>query len=125
MIYLDTLTYEPDAALSGGRRWQLVLGEHRAVTVAVHVNGAVVGHIPWQAANGFDLTPHLRPGANELGIEVMGSPRNMLGPLHRRRGRERGTSWASFRTEGIEYTPEYVLEPYGLFEQARIVRVPR
>jgi hypothetical protein len=121
MIYLEALDYRPVA----GQRLLLALGEHRAVTVAVHVNGEVVGHIPWQAANGFDLTDFLRDGGNQLGVEVMGSPRNMLGPLHRRRGSERGTSWASFRTEGDEYTPEYVLEPYGLYDQVRIVYAPR
>jgi hypothetical protein len=118
MVYLESLTYDPakDGTLV------LVLGAYAAISVAIHVNGEVVGHIPWPSANGFDLTPHLRAGENEIGIEVVGTPRNMLGPLHRRRGREPGTAWHSFRTERTEYTDEYVLEPYGLFEQVRVVR---
>ena len=83
------------------------------------MNGVVVGHIPWSSENGFDLTPHLHAGENEIGVEAVGTLRNMLGPLHRRWGREPGTSWSSFRTEGAAYTPEYVLELYGLFEQVR------
>ena len=88
----------------------------------MHANGPVVGHIPWRAANGLDLTPHLCPGENEIRIEVVGGPRNMLGPLHRRRVYEPGTSWQSFRLEGAEHTPEYVLQPYGLMGQVRITR---
>jgi hypothetical protein len=121
MVYLDTFIYEPVP----DQRLLLMLGDHSAISVAIHLNGQVAGHIPWRAANGFDLTPHLRSGENEIGIEVVGSPRNMLGPLHRRRGYDPGTSWQSFRLEGIEDTPEYVLQPLGLMEQVRIVRVAR
>jgi hypothetical protein len=118
MVYLDTLTYDPDT----DGPLSLVLGERSAISVAIHVNGVLVGHVPWEAANGLDLTPHLLPGENEVGIEVVGSPRNMLGPLHRWSGYEPGTSWASFRTEGAAYTSEYVLQPFGLFGQVRIVQ---
>ena len=89
--------------------------------VALHVNGKLVGHIPWQSANAFDLTPHLRPGANELGIEVVSSPRNMLGPLHLATGRQPWTDWRSFRRTDETYTPEYVVQPWGLVGQVKIV----
>jgi hypothetical protein len=116
MIYLDTVTYDPDDTLI------LTLGSVSAVDVAVHVNGDVVGHIPWQDANDFDLTPYLDEGENELGIEVVGSPRNMLGPLHRKAGYEAWTDSRSFRREGEAYTPEYVVWPWGLMGQVRIRR---
>jgi hypothetical protein len=99
----------------------LVLGEVRAVDVALHVNGKLVGHIPWASANAFDLTPHLRPGANELGIEVVSSPRNMLGPLHLATGRQAWTDWRSFRRTDETYTPEYVVQPWGLVGQVKIL----
>ncbi len=116
MVYLDTLTYEP------GETFTLMLGDVSAVDVALHVNGDVVGHIPWRDANGFDLTPYLVSGENEIGIEVVGSPRNMLGPLHRKAGYEAWTDSRSFRREGEAYTPEYVVWPWGLMGQVRIRR---
>jgi hypothetical protein len=118
MIYRDTLTYQP----ADGERIVLTLGNVSAVSVAVHVNGALAGHIPWRSANGLDITPYLREGENELGIEVVGSPRNMLGPLHQKAGYLAWTDWRSFRRQGDDYTPEYVLHPYGLLGQAKIER---
>jgi hypothetical protein len=116
MVYLDTLTYEPDETLT------LTLGDVSAVDTAIHVNGEVVGHIPWQDANDFDLTPYLTEGENEIGIEVVSSPRNMLGPLHRKAGYEAWTDSRSFRREGEAYTPDYVVWPWGLMGQVRIRR---
>jgi hypothetical protein len=116
MVYLDTLTHESDETLI------LTLGSVSAVDVAIHVNGEVVGHIPWQDANDFDLTPYLNEGENEIGIEVVSSPRNMLGPLHRKAGYEAWTDSRSFRREGEAYTPEYVVWPWGLMGQVRIRR---
>jgi hypothetical protein len=118
MVYLDTIEYDP----ASGEQVTLVLGDASAVSVAVHVNGALAGHIPWRAANGLDLTPHLRAGENESGIEVVGSPRNMLGPLHQKAGYLPWTDWRSFRRQGEAYTPDCVLQPYGLFGQVQVVR---
>jgi hypothetical protein len=120
MVYQATLAYDPEQ----DGRLTLVLGDRSAVDVALHVNGEVVGHIPWEDANGFDLTPHLTPGENALGIEVVGSPRNMLGPLHRKAGYEGWTDSRSFRRTGEAYTPEYVVWPWGLLEPVRILREP-
>jgi hypothetical protein len=119
MVYLSTLDYDPDA----GDRLVLILDEHAAVDVAIHVNNEVVGHIPWASENGFDLTPHLKAGENEIGIEVVSSPRNMLGPFHRKAGYEPWTDWSSFRRTGEGYTPDYVIWPWGLIGQVRIQRI--
>lgn len=118
IVYYDELSYAPQS----GERIRLVLGDYSAVTVALHVNERLAGHIPWRSANGLDITPYLRAGANRIGIEVVGSPRNMLGPLHMKAGRELYTSCSSFRTEGDRYTSDYVVHPYGLFGQVKIVR---
>jgi hypothetical protein len=109
--------YEHDIAT----RATLILGDVRAVDVAVHVNGRVVGHIPWQSANGFDLSAYLSPGPNQLGIEVVASPRNMLGPLHLATGRQPWTDWRSFRRTDETYTPDYVVQPWGLIGQVKIL----
>ncbi len=118
MIYHGELDYDPKE----GERVRVYLGEYEAVDVAVHVNGTLAGHIPWISENGLDITPHLIPGMNKVNIEVVSSPRNMLGPLHLATGREPWTDWRSFRRTDETYTPEYVLKPWGLIGQVRLQR---
>jgi hypothetical protein len=116
MIYHGTVEYR------AGQTVHLRLGEYRAVDVAVFVNGTLAGHIPWQAANGLDITRFLAPGDNAVDIEVVSSPRNMLGPLHLATGREPWTEWRSFRRTDETFTPEYVVHPWGLYGQVRLER---
>ena len=118
MIYHGKMDYDP----SEGRHVRLYLGEYEAVDIAVHVNGALAGHIPWRSENGLDITQHLGPGLNNIDIEVVSSPRNMLGPLHLAPGREPGTDWRSFRRTDETYTSEYVLKSWGLIGQVRLQR---
>ncbi|TDG00211.1 glycosyl hydrolase [Paenibacillus piri] len=101
----------------------LRLGNWSAVTSEIRVNGITAGHVPWKAADGVDLTAYLNEGVNRLEIEVMGSPRNMFGPFHEARGRTATTSWSSFRSEGHTFTPDYIVQPYGLMGQVKIVRI--
>jgi hypothetical protein len=115
MIYHATYEHTP------GEQAILELGDYRATTVAIHVNGTLAGHIPWRAANGLDLTAFLLAGPNRIDIEVVGTPRNMLGPLHLKAGDEAWTDWRSFRTTGERYTPEYMVVPYGLMTPVRIL----
>lgn len=118
MIYRDIIDHSPKE----DERVRVYLGDCEAVHVAIHVNGELAGHIPWTAANGLDITDHLVPGENGLGIEVVSSPRNMLGPLHLATGREPWTDWRSFRRTDETYTPDYVLKSWGLTGQVRVQR---
>ncbi|UJF35599.1 hypothetical protein [Paenibacillus hexagrammi] len=111
MIYHFDVQVEPEA----DSRIVLELGDYSAVTVEVRVNDRTAGHVPWRAANRLDVTPFMCDGRNRIDIEVMGSPRNMLGPFHQKAGDTSTTSWASFRKEGMDHTPAYQLRPYGLF----------
>lgn len=116
MIYHGSVEYEP------GKAARVFLGEHRAVDVAIWINGKLAGHIPWRAANGLDITALLKEGANQVDIEVVSSPRNMLGPLHRAAEHEPWTDWSSFRRSGAAYTADYVYWPWGLIGQVRVVQ---
>lgn len=115
--YCGSMIYHFDIQVEnkGDRRWVLELGEYAAVTIEVRVNGQTAGHVPWRSANRLDLTKQLHEGVNGLEVEVMGSPRNMLGPFHQASGDTLTTSWASFRKEGVHFTSDYKLSPYGLF----------
>ncbi len=116
IIYHGQVAYEPQE----GERMRLYLGEYQAIDVAVHVNGSLAGHIPWASANGLDITEYLGPGTNNVDIEVVASPRNMLGPLHLAAGHEPWTDWRSFRRTDETYTPDYVLQPWGLIGQVKV-----
>lgn len=123
--YCGSMIYHFDVIVENNTmsRTVLGLGEYSAVTVEVRVNGKTAGHVPWRAANQLDLTEHLHDGDNRIEIEVMGSPRNMLGPFHHTAGDTSTTNWASFRKEGDDYTPEYKLRSYGLFGQIKLYRI--
>lgn len=124
--YSGSMTYHFDEimwASHAGHRAIIELGEYSAVTIEIRINGQTAGHVPWKAANKVDITQWLREGSNQIDIEVMGSPRNLFGPFHQSKGKTETTSWESFRTEGIEYTQNYITHPYGLFEQIKVYRV--
>lgn len=117
MIYHFNFNYSTNE----GKKAVLELGDYSAVTVEVRVNGNTAGHIPWRAANSLDITAFLKEGANKIDIEVMGSPRNLFGPFHQAGSNTLWTDWSSFRKEGAEYTPDYVVKPYGLIGQVNIL----
>ncbi|MBD0378650.1 glycosyl hydrolase [Paenibacillus sedimenti] len=125
--YCGSIIYHFDVQVDNKAASPIVLelGDYSAVTVEVRVNGTTAGHVPWRAANRLNLTAHVHDGANRIDIEVMGSPRNMLGPFHQTAGDTATTSWASFRKEGQDYTPAYQLRPYGLFGQIKLYLSPQ
>ncbi|MEW5718058.1 MAG: glycosyl hydrolase [Chloroflexota bacterium] len=121
--YAGSMIYHGEVEYRAGDQVRVRLGEYRAVHVAVFVNGKLAGHIPWQAANDLDITRFLALGDNAIDIEVVSSPRNMLGPLHLAPGREPWTEWRSFRRTDETFTPEYVVYPWGLYGQVRCQRM--
>ena len=117
MIYHGQIDHDPQA----GAHLRLYPGRYEAVSLAVWVNGTRIGHIPWRDATGLDLAPYLAKGLNNVDIEVVSSPRNMLGPLHLAPGREPWTDWYAFRRTDETYTPDYVVKAWGLIDQIRLL----
>lgn len=108
---------------AGGHRYFLKLGEFRAALAAVRLNGRDVGYAMGRTIRELELTEAMEEKENFLEIEVVGSPRNMFGPFHQTYTGCSRISWADFRTEGRFYTPDYVLEPYGLLGQIAITMI--
>lgn len=98
----------------------LCLGNFSAMTIVIKVNGGEVRYIPWQAADGIPL--QLNQGENQLEIEVVGSNRNLFGPLHQKYTCCSRIDWRDFRTQGDYFTEDLVLHPYGLFGPIYIKR---
>lgn len=122
--YAGGIIYQEKVNIKKGKgdRFLVKLGDFSAIAISIWVNDALAGHIPWPDAGGLDITDVLKNGENMIGIEVTASPRNMLGPLHRKAGYEPWTDSESFRTEAHEWTDEYVLWPWGLYKQIKICR---
>ena len=81
--YTDGMMYETGFRVGEtfNGRVMVELERFEGTVAAIWVNGekaAVLGWRPYRA----DVTEFVRKGANELGIEVVGSPRNLMGPRH-------------------------------------------
>lgn len=100
----------------------LTLGAHSAALVQVTVNGQTAGHLFGAGYNSLDITAFLKDGENSVDLRLVGTPRNLFGPLHQKYTGCTRISWADFRTKGIFYTPDYVLHPYGLMDQVRLLK---
>jgi hypothetical protein len=100
----------------------LTLGDYSAALVEVTVNGETAGALFGKGYNRLDITAYLKGQENHIDLRLVGTPRNLFGPFHQKYTGCTRISWADFRTEGILYTPDYVLKPYGLFEQVKLVK---
>ncbi|WP_239696498.1 glycosyl hydrolase [Paenibacillus oryzisoli] len=123
--YCGSMVYHFDLNIdeTGSKRTLLEMGPYEAVTLNLKVNGKQGKVIPWRAAGTVDLTDDLITGMNRIDIEVVGSPRNLLGPLHELRTNQAWTDWWSYHSSGKEYTQDYILHPYGLLGQIHIYQM--
>lgn len=99
----------------------LVPGEFRASGLELRVNGTPAGTVLWKSRAVVELSGLLRPGENELELELTGCLRNMLGPLRNTGPAPSVTGWPAFITEGESYAEHPVTVPYGLFGGLTIV----
>ena len=124
MHYAGAVIYNSTAEIHAaqGERYYLDVGRFSATVIAIKINGKSAGYIPWKCANMLEITDFITSGHNNFEIEVMGSPRNLFGPFHLKSGEPHNTSWQSFRAEGDDYTSEYNLQPYGLYDLVKILK---
>lgn len=103
-------------------RVALRLGEYAAALAEIVVNGRSAGCLFGRGYTALDVTAFLQSRENRIDIRLAGTPRNLFGPFHQTYTDCARSSWADYRTEGVLYTPDYVLKPYGLFGQVKLVR---
>lgn len=123
--YPGSLVYHftVDLAPAPGERYELEVGERRAATVAATVNGKAAGSLPWRSCPRIDLTPFLVAGSNDVGIEIVGSPRNFFGPFHCAGGPGETIDWSKFRPRDGARDDGYETVPYGLIGPVRVIRI--
>ena len=102
------------------KQYLLKMGEYRATLAEVKINGKSAGILMGNTEKELDITEYLGDKENLLELCVVGSPRNLFGPFHQTYTGCSRISWADFRTEGRFYTPEYVVEPYGVMGQITV-----
>ncbi|MBI5382314.1 MAG: glycoside hydrolase family 2 [Opitutae bacterium] len=115
--FAGTARYELDFTLPAGAKaddWLLSLGDVRE-TARVFINGTEVDHL-WSLPFVTRLGPTLRPGRNQLAIEVTNLAANRIRDLDRR-----GVAWKNFHEinfVNIHYksfdAAEWPLQPSGL-----------
>lgn len=117
--YAGSMIYHFEFVCDAGTA-RIQLGETHATLVIAKVNGGEPVYIPWQAANGPEVT--LQQGRNILDIEVVGSNRNLFGPLHQPYQLCSRIDWQDFRTKDTAASQAPTLVPYGLFGQCYLLR---
>jgi alpha-L-rhamnosidase len=113
MLYKTTINIDENFK---GRVF-LELEKYEGTVAAVWVNDEKAGILGWRPYRS-DITRFLQAGSNDLGIEVIGSARNLLGPRHSSDPAPRMTS---FRNLTETSTPHYNITPAGLTGAARII----
>lgn len=118
--YCGSIDYGYTFVWNGKGRVELRLREYRAICISVHI-GEFSYEIPWDIGETIDVTEALSKGENRIRIEVVGSPRNMLGPFHYKEIYPKNTNDAVFSPDDEHYASEYHVVPYGLLKAPQII----
>jgi hypothetical protein len=112
--YTGAMTYSIDVEINPapGKRTVLEIPEWKGALVKVYVNGKKAGNIAWRPYE-VDITDYVSKGENNVRIEVVGTRRNLLGPLHHGEKYPNWTGPGEFKRED-KWIGEYVSFPYGL-----------
>lgn len=102
-----------------GKEIYLVSEDFDGVCSSAVINGKNV-EIPWKGAGTIAVGKLLKDGDNEIVINVYGSPRNMLGPLHIT-NKPLVTKDSCFCPEGDNYSADYNLVRAGLMKPPKLV----
>ena len=119
--YADAMMYQ--TTFRAGEKFSgrviVELDRFEGTAAAIWVNGqkaAVLGWRPYRA----DVTDFVRKGSNDLGIEIVGSPRNLMGPRHTA---ERYTASVGPHDMVDTSFPGHHLSPGGLYGDVRLLYV--
>ena len=90
-----------------------------ATSIEVVVNKHKI-EVPWGIDEPLEITSYIKPGDNQIQIELVGSPRNMMGPFHLIGGKPTNTNDATFCPHPSQYTKNYHVVSYGVMEDVII-----
>lgn len=84
-----------------------------ATLARVHLNGRLVGSLPWQPYT-LDITDAIKPGRNELEIELVTTRHNLFGPHHDKRGEVTKFAAPHIWANEVMWTDDYYFAPLGV-----------
>ncbi len=96
----------------GGRVF-LRLDKVNARAVTVTINGEKAGDLIWRPWE-VEITSLVRPGQNELRLEIVNSLHNLLGPHHDARGEVEPFVGPGEFEKGAYWTDAYYFRPFGV-----------
>ncbi len=115
-FYCGSLTYHYSYQYNPSLEGDIILElpQFTATLVCLRINGCEK-KIPWKAAAQILITDMLHEGENTIDVEVVSSPRNLLGPFHLAEGKPLNTNDEAFRATGPLSVEGYHLCQYGLY----------
>jgi len=118
-FYPGSMTYKQDIFVNKkkNKKYILKIGKHRATVINARVNNKSAGILCWEPYE-LDITKLLKRGTNKISLELVGSLRNMLGPLHYKGKNRIGP--LQFCDEK-NWTDRYKFVPYGIFDKVKVV----
>ena len=124
-FYRGTLIYETSFNYTnrGEDRLLLALDRMGGIIADVFVNGQKAGSLKWRPLE-VDISGLVRPGTNELRVEITNSCRNLLGPHHHARGELICVNPGSFGPQN-EWTDDYNFVETGLVTPPKLVYMRR
>jgi hypothetical protein len=123
-FYAGSLVYRLgfDLGRIGSSRWELDLSGARGTNLSLTVNGTEIGSVPFPPYRG-DITAALKKGANVVEIEVIGSLRNALGPLHNAAEETLELVGPAAFSDEARWTDSYRFVPYGFIEPPKLFKI--
>ncbi|MDP2983559.1 MAG: glycosyl hydrolase [Candidatus Latescibacter sp.] len=123
-FYSGTMIYKMEFDLSDIEQYrhELDLSGARGSTFYITVNGVEIGSVPFSPWRG-EVTSALKKGLNTVEVEVVGTLRNTLGPLHHTGGDS--LDWTGPREFEDEerWTDSYQFAPYGFIEPPKLIKI--
>ena len=123
-FYPGAITYKQYISVDKGKnkKYILKLNKHKATIINIKINNRQAGLLCWEPYE-LDITKLLKRGANKISLELVGSLRNMLGPLHYK-GKLDSVSPSRFCKEE-KWTDKYNFVSYGIFDKVEIIEYNR
>lgn len=123
-FYAGSLVYQLGFDLGSIRssRWELDISGARGTVCRLTVNGTEIGAVPFPPYRG-DITAALKKGANVVEIEVIGSLRNALGPLHNTEEERLELVGPAAFSDEEHWTDSCRFVPYGFIEPPKLVKI--
>jgi len=123
-FYSGSIKYKMEFELpeDESARYEIDLSGAKSSNIYVTVNEAEIGAVPFPPFRA-DITGALKEGLNTVEVEVIGSLRNTLGPLHHKEGDNLDWTGPEQFCDEANWTDTYQFAPYGFLEQPKLVKI--